>query len=246
MFFGLTNRQLMELAVIALKNVEQYKKDVQLLFENDSYGRALSLSILGIEEFAKGMSLFACSSDYFNQEEKKKLLSFKKITDHKWKIDLALDQTIELSLSSWAGKELERAIKSNDPTKIVNSMDVWGILMSDKRDEILSNSEEGKLLLKSLEIRKSEIFKPELLNRKKQMGFYVEPQVNPLNVTNEDVKIYFEYLVTLNTFGLRGIETMIGLLENQGLYDAHQKHLSYLREDVDKMKTEKLKRSKDQ
>lgn len=112
MFSRLTNRQLMELAVVALKNVCQYKKDAQLLIENDSYGRALSLSILGIEEFAKGMTLYACSYNYLSQEETEILLGSKKtLKNHKWKLDTALEKTIILMLASWAGKELERALK---------------------------------------------------------------------------------------------------------------------------------------
>lgn len=42
-------------------NVEQFIKDAELLLDIGSYGHAFALAVLGKEEFAKGVTYYACS-----------------------------------------------------------------------------------------------------------------------------------------------------------------------------------------
>lgn len=151
-----------------LNNVEQYLKDARLLIENESYGHAFALTVLGEEELSKAFIYYMCSEGLVSENFTKRVGRRSKSHRRKQGIAAALFFTFEIVQFFKKIVDSSREEGERDPRK---SIEIVNKKLQDAMDYMEKNKDEMK-------IRMDQFFERfATLEEDKEKGLYVDVKI---------------------------------------------------------------------
>lgn len=175
----------MELSVKSLANAEQFLKDSKLLIENNSYGHACSLAILGFEELAKVWCAYYLYLGIYEEQDKEiQILQ----SDHREKYLLTWESLQTFIFGELLEQiiDIEKTIKesnvTNEEKKILVSYFKKASQPRKLTDEEIKNKVKSEKKLKELK----EKFQKDksTLEKIRWRGFYVDFNLEKKKILN--------------------------------------------------------------
>jgi len=191
---------------VCLENVEQFLLDAELLKKNKSFGHAYSLAVLGFEELAKFWMAFYLFTGVYKETDEE-LDFFQK--DHIYKQFTSWEVLAYLLMLAWIDEtryqdEIKQLVEQLQKGIISNKAYERKLrkLLQKESNEL----EIAKRILEIEEVIKQLNMNPEIMDNKKQRGFYVgfdlrnkKIEYTPSSFIEEDIilietlRAHFEY-----------------------------------------------------
>lgn len=164
---------LRKIALLSLKNAEQYITDAEVLVKKRSYGHAFALAVLGEEELAKAVMYYLCAEGIFGIEGKWRKDSLRHVRKQRFAFGIAFMYEIILIVEE-AMNFAQKKAKGNTPR--------FGKIFEKKMAEILQKEQK---LVASKHGDFYEHLKPfEELQKKREKAMYVEANLRKGEVTS--------------------------------------------------------------
>ena len=209
----------LELAETCLANAVQFNKDAIVLRDNESFGHAYSLAVLGFEELAKTWIAF----DLFLGISQKtdELIELIQV-DHKtkqiylWNMFDGFIRMEWLRETKFAQEVAEISMNKEITDKEANRK-IKKIIQKDSEDKDNENlANIASTLLQIEDVLQQLRSNLKLMDNKKKMGFYVDFDINTQKITNDPLKFSKNpiFIETLSGFVNFTKEFITGLKEN--------------------------------
>lgn len=200
---------------LCLKNAKQFIDDAKLLISQKSYGHALSLTVLATEEISKAIMYF------FQKKDLKSFIKIKKgdIYSHRHKQELYVSMILVEQITV----SLKNALNKTKPIKKSTE-----IILNEMIEKVKRAFQHG---IKECQIMQTQINFLRQLEKRKQLGFYVDIDtgknvISPESISYKEAKSYvksavetyknismfFEYAKTIN--GEKMLHRMIHEFKN--------------------------------
>ncbi|NPD90442.1 MAG: AbiV family abortive infection protein [Asgard group archaeon] len=181
----------LELAETCLANAVQFSKDAIVLCDNESFGHAYSLAVLGFEELAKtwiAFDLFLGISQ--DTDEIIELIQVDHITKqiYLWNMFGTFIRMEWLKVTKYAQEVTEISMKKNITEKEANRK-IKKIIQKDCEDTDNENvADIASSLLQIEDVLGQLNANHKLMDNKKKKGFYVGFDINAQKITNDPLK----------------------------------------------------------
>jgi len=168
-----TEKPLRKVAIMSLKNAEQFIKDAEFLVKKRSYGHAFALSVLAEEELAKAVMYYLCAEGIFGINGKWRNDSIRHVRKQGFAFGIAF--MYELILMIEEAMDFARRKARRDATK-------FKVIFEKKIAEILQKE------MKLFASKRGDLYdhlKPfEKIQEKRERALYVEAKLQKGEITS--------------------------------------------------------------
>lgn len=189
----------LERSIFSLNNVTQYLTDVELLAGSGSFGHALGLTLLGLEEFSKAMHHLGIAFDFLDQ--KKRGFRTKRKPQFLEGVEIAFDIALEFCFGQWIQSRQEAfQILANylgEDQEMMKQSHLAVLIQYLSQDD----SKTAQCFHSLFKLRQEKYLRGASLKKDKALGLFVTKSTNPLTVEAGKVETTRQYLNTVQNFG---------------------------------------------